>query len=201
MKLIALIKPKKKIYEEVIYFKRKIYQKYGNETYLKHPPHLTIFALNVKKKLINQINKKNIKINNFSKTDLKLELKKRFYFKNDPITKKTTFVIFIKKNLLLTKIQKKLLKSFKTITIIKKKKITKSSFDENYKSYGYPFVNKEWKPHFSIVSINKKKTNDKIFDKFLKNKKNLKENFNYIYFYKYINNQHIFLWKSKITHE
>ena len=127
MKLIALIKPKKKIYEEVIYFKRKIYQKYGNETYLKHPPHLTIFALNVKKKLINKINKKNIKINNFSKTDLKLELKKRFYFKNDPITKKTTFVIFIKKNLLLTKIQKKLLKSFKTITIIKKKK--------NYKKF------------------------------------------------------------------
>ena len=56
------------------------------------------------------------------KKDMILNVKKRFYFKNDPLTKKTTFAIFFKKNSTLDLIQKKLLINFKDTLILKKKK-------------------------------------------------------------------------------
>jgi len=201
MNLVALIKPKKKIKEEVLILKKKIKRKFGNQTYLNHLVHLTIFDLKVKTSQIVNSYKKEIRIKNLNEKDLKLTVKKRFFFKNDPITKKTTFIILIKKNKLLQNLQLNLLSKFQNIKINKKNKFKKKQFNKNSNIYGYPFVNESWKPHVTIVSINKKYTKDKILRNFLISKKKISENFKYIYFYKYEKNKHYYLWKSKIIND
>jgi len=201
MNLVALIKPCKKIDTEVKKLKKELFKKIGNQKYLNHFPHTTIFDLKVNKNFIKKKHKSDIKINNLNKNALRLIVKKRFYFANDPITKKCTYVIFVKKNNLLKKIQKKLLKKFKKIIIKKNKKFENINFNQNYINYGYPFVNKNWKPHLTIASVNKNYIKDDIFKKFLKNKQIIKENFKFIYFYNYFRGKHIFLWKSRIKNE
>ena len=201
MNLVALIKPNKKLNIEVKKTKMAVFKKYGNQKYVNHLPHLTIFDLKINKKLINKNHKKDLAIQNLNKNNLRLILKKRFYFANDPITKKNTYVIFVKKNNLLKKIQKKLLKRFKKIILKKNKKFNNINLKKNYKNYGYPFVNSDWKPHLTIASIKKNYTSDIIFKNFIKKKNIIKENFKFIYFYKYFNGKHIFLWKSKIVNE
>ena len=201
MNLVALIKPCKKIDTEVKKLKKELFKKIGNQKYLNHFPHTTIFDLKVNKNLIKKKHKSDIKINNLNKNELRLIIKKRFYFVNDPITKKCTYVIFVKKNKLFKKIQKKLLKRFKKIIIKKNKKFKNINFNQNYINYGYPFVNKNWKPHLTIASVNKNYIKDDIFKKFLKNKQIIKENFKFISFYNYFGGKHIFLWKCSIKNE
>ena len=201
MNLVALIKPNKKLNIEVKKAKIEVFKKYGNQKYVNHLPHLTIFDLKINKKLINKNHKKDLEIRNLNKNNLRLILKKRFYFANDPITKKNTYVIFVQKNNLLKKIQKKLLKRFKKIILKKNKKFNNTNLNKNYKNYGYPFVNSDWKPHLTIASIKKNYTSDIIFKNFIKKKNIIKENFKFIYFYKYFNGKHMFLWKSKIVNE
>ena len=186
MNLVALIKPSRKIYDEVKNIKSKIFKKYGKQMYIDHLPHITIFDL---------------KIKNLKQKDLNLLVKKRHFFKSDPITKKCTYVIFIKKNLLLKKIQTKLLKKFSYIKKIKNIKFDNKEFAKNNKIFGYPFVNNSWKPHITIVSIDKKNMKDSLFKKFLSIRQNHRENFKFIYFYKYNDGKHIFLWKSKIIND
>ena len=201
MKLVALIKPKGKVLNEVKYLKKKIFKEIGAQTYLDHPPHITIFSLDVSKKKINLNHKKNINLKKNKLKDLVLNIKKRYHFKNDPLTKKITYAIFFKKNSTLNFIQKKLLMNFKNILILRKKKLIKNNFDKNFDLYGYHFVNSSWKPHCTIASVNKVKSKIKVFFEFLKNKKIFSEKFRYIYFYEYINGKHKFLWRSEINHE
>lgn len=201
MNLVALIKPTKKIYFEIKKIKKEVYKKFGNQKYLKHLPHVTIFDLKIKKSLLSKNFKKDIKIKNLNRKDLKLLYKKRHYFKIDPITKKCTFVIFIKKNKTLKKIQEKLLRRFKIIKQKKNIKFENKEFRINNNNFGYPFVSKNWKPHLTIASVNKVYISDTLFKNFLKSKKNLQENFRYIYFYEYSNGRHFFLWKSKILND
>ena len=59
MKLVALIKPKGEVFKEIKYFKKKNFNKIGAQTYLDHLPHITVFALDVDKK-INLNHKKKI---------------------------------------------------------------------------------------------------------------------------------------------
>ena len=64
MNLVALIKPKGEVLKEIKYFKKKIFNQIGPQTYLDHLPHITIFSLNIDKKKINLNHKKKI---NFKK--------------------------------------------------------------------------------------------------------------------------------------
>ena len=58
MNLVALIKPQKKI-KRILILKKKIKRKFGNQTYLNHLVHLTIFDLKVKtSQFVNHIKKK-----------------------------------------------------------------------------------------------------------------------------------------------
>tara|TARA_Y100000591_G_scaffold220479_1_gene191936 strand:+ start:134 stop:742 length:609 start_codon:yes stop_codon:yes gene_type:complete len=201
MNLVALIKPKKKLLEEVLILKKKIKKKFGKQTYLDHLVHLTIFDLKVKNSKITDSYKKEIRIKNLYEKDLKLIVKKRYFFKNDPITKKTTFIILIKKNKLLQNLQLNLLSRFQNIKLNKKNKFNKEPFKKNNNIYGYPFVNESWRPHITIGSIDKEYIKDIIFKNFLSSKKKFSENFKYIYFYKYEKNKHHYLWRSKIIND
>lgn len=201
MKLVALIKPKRQIFKEIKYYKKKIFNEIGSQTYLDHLPHITIFSLNVDEKKINKNHKKSITLKKNYKKDMILNVKKRFYFKNDPLTKKTTFAIFFEKNSSLDLIQKKLLINFKNTLILKKKKVVKNNFDRNYNLYGYHFVNTSWKPHCTIASVDKSLSKNKVFIEFLKQKKIYSEKIIFIYFYEYFGGKHKLLWKNKIRYE
>ena len=181
MKLVALIKPKGEILKEIKYFKKKIFEEIGSQTYLDHLPHVTIFSIDIIKMHINEKHKKKINLKKIKKKDLVLSVKKRYYFKNDPLTKKITFAIFFKKNSTLNLIQKALLKNFKDILNFKKR-IIKNNFDKNYNLYGYHFVNNSWKPHCTIASVNKNNSKFYTFKQFLKNKKLFLKNLNIFIF-------------------
>ena len=58
MKLVALIKPKGEILKEIKYFKKKIFEEIGSQTYLDHLPHVTIFYIDINKMNINEKHKK-----------------------------------------------------------------------------------------------------------------------------------------------
>ena len=80
------------------------------------------------------------------------------------------YILRLKKISIYLKLQKKILKSFRKLDVhLKKdKKFSIKKFQKNLDTFGYPFVGKEWLPHFTIASIKsnskKKKT---IFKDFL----------------------------------
>ena len=84
---------------------------------------------------------------------------------------------------------------------MKKKRFVKNNFDKNFNLFGYHFVNSSWKPHCTIASVNKVNSKNKVFNKFLKNKKIFSEKIRFIYFYEYLRGKHKYLWKSEINYE
>ena len=96
--------------------------------------------------------------------------------------------------------QLQILKLIKKYLIKKTINFTNLKMKNNFKKYGYPFVNLNWLPHFTIASIAKKQK-QKIFINNFKNFKNYipKQKVKYIYFYKIKKQQHKFLWKTKLV--
>ena len=64
MNLVALIKPSRKIYDEVRNIKFKVFKKYGKQMYVDHLPHITIFDLKIKKSLLTKKYYSELKIKN-----------------------------------------------------------------------------------------------------------------------------------------
>ena len=48
-KVAAFIKFDKKIEKKILQQKKLVKKRFGNQTYLNHPVHLTLFTLNIKK--------------------------------------------------------------------------------------------------------------------------------------------------------
>ena len=166
MKIAIFIEPNYKLNNNILYWKKKIKEKIGNQIYLKHPPHMTLFTLNTKRltdKSILSI-KKLVK----EHTSFELFIKKPSIFFNDPLTKGQTLHYSLKANGKLKILQKKLLNLCKNLIInrLKKNKL-KGLMKANFTKYGYPFYGNSWNPHFSIASINQNK-NSEIVKNFLK---------------------------------
>ena len=49
MKIAVFIEPNNKLKNNILYWKKIIKKRIGNQIYLNHPPHLTLFTLNLKK--------------------------------------------------------------------------------------------------------------------------------------------------------
>lgn len=165
------IEPDKKIKKIIINYKRIVKKNYGNQIYLKHPAHLTLFTVNVKKNLLkDKITKITKFVKNFKK--INIEVTKLRFFYNDPQTKGHTLFLSLKKNNSLNNFQIKIIKFLNHIAgknnIVKKNKF-KGKMGKDYRSYGYPFVGKNWIPHFTISSIKKKHNLENI--KFIVKKK------------------------------
>ena len=154
MKIGIFIEPKHESLKTIRLWKKIIKKNFKDQKYLNHPPHSTIAVFDFKKK---------IDINNLKNSLKKIRIKKSIYIKilkssifyNDPITKGDTLHFLIKKNKELIILQKKILKEFSKYNkfIKKNKKIRDIKFNQNLKKFGYPFVGKEWLPHFTIASI------------------------------------------------
>tara|TARA_Y100000768_G_C23986735_1_gene689345 strand:- start:3056 stop:3661 length:606 start_codon:yes stop_codon:yes gene_type:complete len=199
-KIAAFITFDKNLEKKILYQKFNVKKKFGNQTYLNHPVHLTLFTININKltllkKIYKNFNKKNLK-NNFI-----VQIKKPGVFFNDPITKGHTLYYNLKKNNFLMKAQMKHLRFINRHLLVKKDKnnFNNRILDNNYKKYGFPFAGKIWIPHITIASINGVKEDDKYIKKFLKSKINYKSIIKDIEFYKVSNDKHQFLFKTNIN--
>ena len=196
-KIAAFIEFDKKIKNIILQKKKEVKQKFGFQTYLDHPVHLTLFTI-----YINNISK-------LKKTYLNLthKISKPFYiyftnpgiFRNDPLTGGDTFFYKIKKNRKISELQINHLKKInKNLKVFKKKEYIFKDviLKKNYKAYGFPFVGDIWIPHVTVASI--KNFNDRKFVReFLSFKPKLKYKIKEIKFYKIINEKHIFLFNVK----
>ena len=198
--IAAFIKFNKKIENKILVQKRKVKKLFGDQTYLNHPVHLTLFTLKIKK--ISELKFFYKKLESKKKTkSLIISLSSADIFVDDPLTSGHTIFYKIKKNKALNLIQIDHLKKInKKITVLKNDLhlFKNLSLRKNYKDFGFPFAGKIWLPHITIASIKNIKSQDKFIRDFLKTKINLKCVIDEIGFYKVIKDKHTFLFKTKI---
>ena len=147
------IEPSGILKKNIKIYKNKIKKNLINSTYSNHPPHSTIYFSSLRydakleKKLKYEINR----INSF-----KIKINKVNVFKKDISTGKNTYFFSIIKNKYLNKLQKNIVSITKpnlNKSFLKRKiNYNNKNFDYNFKKYGYPFIGKYWKPHFTIAS-------------------------------------------------
>ena len=109
VKLGAFIIPDKKLKKIILKLKKIVKKRFGNQTYLNHLPHCTLYVFETNKKNLQEIKKiKYLKIkgNNLFYT------KNTKIFLNDPLTKKNTYIVNINKNKFLNNLQVQVLKTF-----------------------------------------------------------------------------------------
>ena len=199
-KIAAFIKFNKLIENKVLLQKKKVKKKFGNQMYLDHPVHLTLFTINIKKisalkEIYNKIKPKS------KKENIKLHINLAGVFMNDPLTKGHTLFYGVKKSSLLSLAQIKHLKMINNKIYVSKKdfkKINNPLLKKNYFKYGFLFAGKIWLPHITIASI-KDVNQDHFFIKnFLKRRVNFKSIAENIEFYRVSNNKHYFLFKTNL---
>ncbi len=198
-KIAAFITFNKKIEKNILSKKTKVKVKFGDQIYLNHPVHLTLFTISIKS--INSLKKIYMNLGNgFSKKKFKININKTGAFLNDPLTKGHTLYYGIKKNNLLTKLQMKHLKLINKKIYVSKNLNLKinSKIKKNYKKYGFPFSGNIWIPHITIASIKDISEKNEFIKKFLKLKVNLSSEVDNIKFYRVNKDKHFFLFKTEL---
>ncbi len=198
-KIAAFITFDKSLEKKVLRQKFLVKRKFGNQIYLNHPVHLTLFTINIKK--LSSLKKIYQKFNNkILKNTFTIQINKTGVFLNDPLTKGHTLYYGLKQNNLLMQAQMKHLKFInRHLSVEKNKKIFNSTkLENNYKKYGFPFAGKIWVPHITVASINGIKEDHVFIQKFLKSKINCKSVLKKIEFYKVNNDNHQFLFRTNI---
>ncbi len=154
MKIGIFIEPPKNKFNYLSKWKKIIKKKLGNQKYLSHPIHATIAVFDINKK-INKDFYKSLKNEMSLYSRFRVNITKPSIFYNDILTGGDTFFFGIKRSRKLVSFQKKILIHFKKINKeIKKNNFFKNKkYQSNYKKFGFPFVGKDWIPHFTIASI------------------------------------------------
>lgn len=196
IKLGLFIIPEKNLKKKILNLKSEVKKKFGNQTYLNHLPHCTIYVFNTSKKYLNSLKKiKEIFVHYKNSFDLK----KTDIFYEDPITKKNTYIINVKKNKFLIDLQKNILNNFTKYSFKKSNNFSNKKMSNNYKKYGYPFINSNWKPHFTVASISLKKNQNDFIKKFKKIKLTKRKIYlNKIYLFEIKKDQHKLICKLKL---
>ncbi len=163
IKLGIFILPNSSIKKKILFFKNNVKRNFGVQTYLNHIPHCTIYVFETSKKNLKEIKKINRVLIKRRKS---FEIDKTDVFFNDPITKKNTYIIKLKKNLFLNNLQKMIVDLFSKFALKKKQKFNDNLMNKNYKLFGYPFIKSNWKPHFTIASISMKKNQKNFINMF-----------------------------------
>ena len=196
IKLGIFILPDKLLKLIIVRSKKIIKKNFGEQKYLSHLPHCTLCVLNVSNKSIIKIKKEKIFIGKLKKY---YKVKNYEVFYNDPITKGNTIILKVDKNKVLKKLQLTILKSLQKYVLKTKSNYPTLNMQKNFNKYGYPFVNINWKPHYTIASLSKKvkvKNSLELVKKFkIKNKK---QKLNNVHFFEIKKNQHKLLCIKKI---
>ena len=173
IKLGVFILPNRKLKNKILLRKKDIKKKFGNQKYLSHPPHCTLCVINSTNKSLNLIKKNEVFTSRYKRK--------------------------VKKNNFLKNLQLQICNKLKKYTVKGKKKFKNILMKKNYQRYGYPFVNTNWRPHFTIASISKSSTN-KIYFKNFKNEKfnEINQKISYIFFFQIKKNNHKLICSKKI---
>ena len=195
IKLGIFILPNISIKKKILFLKNDVKKKFGMQTYLNHLPHCTMYVFQTSKKNLKKIKK----ITHISiKKNKSFEVNKTDIFLNDPITKRNTFIIKVKKNVFLSNLQKIFVNLFCKYAFKKKKIFSNKLMEKNFRLFGYPFIGSNWKPHFTIASISKKNDQKNFISEFksinIKKKQSLKN----IFLYQIKKNKHQLICKIKI---
>ena len=195
IKLGIFILPNSSTKKKILFFKNNVKKNFGVQTYLNHIPHCTMYVFETSKKNLKEIKKINRVLIKRKKT---FEIDKTDIFFNDPITKKNTYIIKLKKNLFLNNLQKIIVDLFSKFAQKKKQRFNDKLMNKNYKLFGYPFIKNNWKPHFTIASISMRKNQKNFINKFklinIRRKQSLKN----IFLYQIKKDKHKFICKIKI---
>ncbi len=195
IKLGIFIIPNQQLKKIILKFKKIVQNQFGNQTYLKHLPHCTLYVFETSKKNLQEIKKiRHLKY----KTNKLFFTKNTNIFLNDPITKKNTYTIDINKNSFLTNLQIQVLKKFGKYSKKRKIKFPSKRMQNNYRLYGYPFIKLNWRPHFTIASISLKNNQSDFIKKFRNYRVSYKQSLNNIYVYRIRGNKHNLINKIKI---
>ncbi len=197
-KIAAFIEFDKIITRKILNQKKIVKKKFGNQIYLNHPVHLTLFTIDIKN--INKLKKIYINKKNIQSKPFLINVTRPGIFYDDPLTGGHTIFYHIKKNNRINKIQLKHLKKInKNLNILKKNMnlFKNNILKNNYKKYGFPFAGKIWIPHITIASIKNIVNNNNYIKYFLSTKTNLKCLVSEIKFYKIVKDRHDFLFSVK----
>ena len=175
--------------------KSLVRKKFGHQTYINHLPHCSLYVFKTNKKNLNILKDKRLIISKYKKKYL---TDKTDIFYNDPITTKNTYIIKIKKNIFLSNLQNLILREFKKYALKKNSIYKKKLMNKNFKTFGYPFIRSNWKPHFTIASISPKNNQSDFIKEFKKIKIKKKQHLNKVYLYQIKKNNHKFLCKIDI---
>jgi len=199
-KISAFVIFNKQIEKKISDQKKIVRKKFGDQIYLNHPVHLTLFTIKIKKikmlkNIYENLNKK------ISKKKIKIHINHTGVFFNDPLTKGHTLYYGLKNNFLLNRVQIKHLNKINKEIIVSKKDFNyfkNSKLNNNFKKYGFAFAGKIWIPHITVASIKSIKKNDLFIKNFLKLKINYKFFADSIEFYRVSDDNHFFLFKTNI---
>ena len=194
-KLGIFILPNKSIKNKILNLKKIVKKKFGSQKYLNHLPHCTIYVFNTTKSNLRFLKKIKFKIPIKNKL---IKITKTDIFYNDPVTQGNTYILKIDKNNFLKKLQLLILKNFRKYSEKKKLKFVNKTMKKNYAINGYPFINSNWKPHFTIASISKGKDQINFKKLFREINTRYKQTVNQIYLYQIKKNQHKLICKIKI---
>ena len=195
IKLGIFILPDSLLEKKIFFLKKKVKKNFGIQTYLNHLPHCTVYVFQTSTKSLKEI-KKIVRIS--IKNKKSYEIYKTDIFLNDPITKKNTFIIKVKKNIFLSKLQKKIVDLFNKYALKNKQKFNNKLMNKNYRLYGYPFIKNNWKPHFTIASISKKKNQEDFINEFKLININRKQSLKNVSLFQIKKDKHEFICKIKI---
>lgn len=155
---IALI-PEKRLIDLINKQKSLIKEMIGEQTYLSHPPHITliIFTTDNLNELALELEKFSLDINKF-----RVKINDFYIFYNDIFTNRNT-ITYAVSNEDLEYLKELQLKTIEKINNFNTKKLY-SKEDESYKKMseteksntdksGYPFIGENWIPHITLASI------------------------------------------------
>jgi len=195
IKLGVFILPNNSIKKKILFLKKDVRKRFGKQTYLDHIPHCTIYVFQTSIKNLREI--KNIALTSITNKKI-FEINKTDIFFNDPITKKNTYIIKIKKNVFLSTLQKIVINLLSKYASKNREKFHDKRMNKNYKLFGYPFIESNWKPHFTIASIPKKKNLKNFTNDFKIKKIRSKQLLKNIFLYQIKKNKHLLICKIKI---
>ena len=156
MKIGLFIQPGGEFYSEIIRLKDLALNRFGkNQVYVDHPPHLTVFTLDVKTDALEEI------INVLRSVcapivDLKLISSEFHIFNDDVLTGGDTITRKVVPTSLLRSLQLECLESLQAFRVVKPHQqpfgfggILQKNFDE----FGFAFCGSIWIPHVTLTSL------------------------------------------------
>ena len=200
-KIAAFINFNNFINDIVFKEKKKVRQIFGNQIYLSHPVHSTLFSIDIidikkfSKELTNHLTKEI-----YLKKSIFIKLYKTDVFIDDELTDGHTIYYAIEKNYELEKLQLLFLNFIKNLDLIRFQhiKFNHKWMNINYAKFGFPYVGNKWIPHVTVASIREESIKHPYFSNFLNNKISLIDEIKYIHFYEIIDDAHNFLFKIAI---